>query len=252
MHVRKRVVAAQFQERRSQVQQADLFHRTLKRAARRRQDERAVLGVVAIIGPGVVLLDVERSIADLADGTPVEIAEIDNQVGGYVADLAVNLLGLEDARSHRLALVVHCGFEPRLQVIADALVVVGVDRPARLAPLHVQEHSRVVPAFAPGDGAFPIHVQIGHLRGRVRVLVEREQTLLNEPLVDAEAAVQPLGAVVGEDQHGRLVVQQFQQRPDLGIEASVVVADHLAVGIAGHVVAMLGVLEFPEAVVHPV
>ena len=50
------------------------------------EDERAVLGVVAVVRPGVVLLDVDRRVADAADRPPGEAAEVDDQVGGHVAD----------------------------------------------------------------------------------------------------------------------------------------------------------------------
>ena len=78
----------------------------LERAVRRRQDERAELGVVAVVRPGVVLQHVDRRIADAADRPPVQAAEVDDQVGGDVLDPLVDLLGLEDQGPHRLAVAV--------------------------------------------------------------------------------------------------------------------------------------------------
>ena len=58
----------------------------LQRAVGGGQDERAELGVVAVVGAGVVLADVERRVADAADRPPGQAAEVDDQVRGDVAD----------------------------------------------------------------------------------------------------------------------------------------------------------------------
>ena len=73
------------------------------RVVRPGEDERTVLGVVAVVRPGVVLLDVDRRIADAADRPPGEAAEVDDQVRGHVADVPVDLLGPEHQGAQRLA-----------------------------------------------------------------------------------------------------------------------------------------------------
>ena len=55
--------------------------------------------------------------------------------------------------------------------------------------------------------------------------MKREEALLDEPLVDAKAAVEPSGAVVGEDGDDRLVVDQFEDPADLVVELEVMIAD---------------------------
>ena len=57
-----------------------------------------MLGVIAVVGAGVVFLDVKRRVADAADRAPVEAAEVDDQVGRYVTDLAVRLFRPEHER----------------------------------------------------------------------------------------------------------------------------------------------------------
>ena len=73
-----------------------------KRTVGGSQDERPELGVIAVVGPGVVFEDVDRRIADAADRSPVEGAEVDDQVRRNVLDRVIDLLGLEDQCSQRL------------------------------------------------------------------------------------------------------------------------------------------------------
>ena len=54
----------------------------LQWAGGRSQDERPELGVVAVVGSGVILQDMDRRVADTADGSPVKRAKVNYQVGG--------------------------------------------------------------------------------------------------------------------------------------------------------------------------
>ena len=81
------------------------------------------MGVVRVVGPGVVLEDVHGAAADLADAPPVEIAEVDQQVGWDAAALGVELLGPVRDRADRPAVLVPERLELLLQLVADALVV---------------------------------------------------------------------------------------------------------------------------------
>jgi hypothetical protein len=62
-----------------------------QRAAGSGQRERAELRVIAVVGAGVVFLDVQFGVADAADRAPRQAAEVDDQVGSDVADIAVDL-----------------------------------------------------------------------------------------------------------------------------------------------------------------
>ena len=98
------LVSCQIQQCRRDVKKTGPGDLALQRAVGRGQDERPELGVVAVVGPGVILQDVDRRIADAADRSPVEGAEVDDQVGRDVLDRVVDLLGLEDQCSQRLAI----------------------------------------------------------------------------------------------------------------------------------------------------
>ena len=176
-------------------------------------------------GPGVVLPDVERRVADAADRPPGQAAEVDDQVGRHVADRPVDLLRLEDERAERPALGVGRGLEPGLELVAEPLVVGRLDRAVGLAPLHVEEDAGVVAPLAPDAGLVPVDVELGERRDLLGVPVQDQQALADEPLVDAEAAVEPPRAVVGDDQDDRVVVEQLQEAADLLVEVAVVVAD---------------------------
>ncbi len=163
-------------------------------------------------GPGVVFEDVDGRIADAADRSPVQAAEVDDQVGGDVPDRVVDLLGLEDQRSQRLAVGVGGRLELRLDLVAERLVLGRLDRALRLSPLDVEEDAGIVAPFAPDLGLLPVDVELGERRHLRRVALEDQQPLAHQPLVDAKAAVEPLGAVVGDDQHDRVVGQAARAR----------------------------------------
>ena len=83
--------------------------------------------------------------------------------------------------------------------------------------------------------------------------MQDEIPLPSEPLVDADAAVHALRAVIRDDEHRRLVVREPQEaRASFGVEPPVVVEHRVLVRIAGLEQPMLGVGEAPEAVVDAV
>ena len=92
-----------------------------------------MLGVVAVVRPGVVLPDVDRRVADAADRPPGQAAEVDDQVRGHVADVPVDFLGPEDEGAQRLARRIDGGLEPGLDLVAEPLVIAGLDHAPRLA-----------------------------------------------------------------------------------------------------------------------
>ena len=79
-----------------------------------------------------------------------------------------------------------------------------------------------------------------------------EQALAAQPLVDADAALHPLGAVIRDDQHDRLLVGVLEQAGDQPIEVAQVVEDRVGVGPVRLVAVVELVQVLPEAVVHAV
>src|SRR5206468_1315682 len=95
-----------------------------------------------------------------ADRPPEEVAEVDEQVGGRgAADVAVKVLGLEDAGADGPAVGAAEGLQLGDEAVAGGLVLVGGDQSLGLAPLDVEEEAAVVPPRAPGGGTGPVHLQ---------------------------------------------------------------------------------------------
>ena len=181
--------------------------------------------------PGRVVLEGVDALvaADRPDRAPEQVAEDDDQVGRDAVDLVVQLLRLVDLRRDRLAVLVGDRGDARGEVVAHALVVGGRDRALRLAALDVEEDARVVAAVAPRRRARPVDAGLLRRRDAVGLALEREQALAAQPLVDADAAVEPLRAVVGDDEDERVVVGVLEQAADQPVEVDVVVADRVLV-----------------------
>ncbi len=69
-------------------------------------DQDSVRRVVRVVGPGVVLAEMDPSPADRADRSEAQVPEVDEEVGSDPANLPVDLLREEDARSNRTSLLV--------------------------------------------------------------------------------------------------------------------------------------------------
>ena len=208
--------------------------------------------MVAVVGAGVVLLHVTARIADAADGAPIEGAEVDHQVGRDVADGPVDLLRFIHQRPHRASLVVWQRLQSALELVADRLVVPGIDRPARLPALHIEEDPGIVPTLAPRLGLLPIHAQLAERCHLLGILVEHQQPLAHQPLVHAKPAVQSLRPVVRDHEHHGIVRQQLENLADLLVQVEVIIADDVGIGTVRLVEHVLGIVVLPEPVVHPV
>ena len=82
--------------------------------------------------------------------------------------------------------------------------------------------------------------------------MQHQQSLADQPLVDAEAAVEPLGAVVRGHEADGVVAEQLERLADLVVEIVVVVRDGRFQRMPGLVQPVLGVVVLPEPVVKPV
>src|SRR5487761_1562174 len=112
-------------------------------------DDDAELRVVAVIGAGIVLEGVDRAVSDAAHGTPEEIAEIDDQIGSHAVDFMIDFFRLEDFRPDIDAVGIGQSFKFGLEFVAQTLYFFRLDDALRLAPLDIEEDTRVVATVAP-------------------------------------------------------------------------------------------------------
>src|SRR6187200_1303419 len=102
--------------------------------ARSRDDVEPVLGVVRVVRASVVLERLDALVAaDRPDRAPEEVTEDDDEVRRDSLRLAIELLGLVDGSGNRVPRVVRDRGDATRQVVADVLVLLGRDRPLRLA-----------------------------------------------------------------------------------------------------------------------
>ena len=166
--------------------------------------------------------------------------------------LAVQLLRLVDRGRDRVARVVRDLRDPAGEVVADGLVLLRRDRPLGLAAGDVQEDARVVAALPPRRRPRPVDADVAQRGDAVRLGERREQPLATEPFVDADPAVEPLRAVVGEDEDDGVLVRVLEELREQAVDVAVVVEDRGLVRVARLVLAVLGVHVLPEPVVHAV
>src|SRR5438132_9058530 len=95
------------------------FDFAMKRILGAGENEAAELAVVAVVGPGVVLLHVNGSIANTADRSPAQVAKMDNEVRCDVLDRSINLLGFVDLGAERAALLISRRLEHGLDLVAE-------------------------------------------------------------------------------------------------------------------------------------
>ena len=124
------------------------------------EDKGAVLGVIAAVGAGVVLQQVQPRTAHRSDGAPGEPPEVGDEVGGHLSDRAINPLGLEDLSSHGTAQVVRDGLQPGGNLIAEGFIVLRGNDSPRLPVFDVQEDPGIIASLAPDPGPVPVHSQL--------------------------------------------------------------------------------------------
>ena len=149
--------------------------------------------------------------------------------GATPCGLAVQLLGLVDPRRDRVPSVVRDLRDAPREIVAHGLVLVRRDHALRLAALHVQEDARVVATLPPRRRLRPVDADVPERRDAVGLGERRQQALAAEPLVDPDATVEPLRAVVGDDEDDRVLVGMLEEPGDQPVDVAVVVEDRVLV-----------------------
>src|SRR5215469_12681000 len=191
-------------------------------------------------------------VADRADRSPVEAAEVDDQVWSHVSDALIEFLRLKDQRAERISLVVRESFEPGFDFVLERFVLVLGNYSVRLPTLHIEKDPGVIATFAPDAGLRPVHLQLVKRGKGFRILMQDQQAFLNQPLVNGDATVEALRPVIGNDEDEGVIVEQFQGLADLAIEPEIVFGNRVLVGISRLELHMLFVEVIPEAVMHAV
>src|SRR2546428_11498741 len=99
--------------------------------------------MIASIRTGIVFLYVNRTMANCSDGSPVELAEVDHQIGCHVANAVVKFFGLEHERVQRPAFVIRDSLQAHLHFILKSFIFRDWNHSLRLAAMHVEKYSRV-------------------------------------------------------------------------------------------------------------
>ena len=133
MHRRGYIITAQLQQGRRDIQEVGPLDESLEGTVQPGEDEGAMLSVVAVIGAGVIFPDMDGGIANTADRSPREPAEVDDEIGRHVANIVVDLLRLVDQRAECVAERIPGGLEPCLDLVAEPLVILSVDHASGLA-----------------------------------------------------------------------------------------------------------------------
>src|SRR3990172_7979695 len=251
-HFRGDVAAQRAQNRGSAVHQLQTHALPGLLDQRPGNHEDPLLGVVGPVRAGVILERMNSARSYGADRPPVQVPEVDHQVRRHVPAGSVDVFRLEYPGPHRLALMIGDGGQLPGQLVPQALVLCRVDDTFRFAAADVHEDSAVVAAFAPGDGARPVHGIDGEGGGTGGRRLQREIALLDQPLVDADAAHHGLGSGVRHDDDGRVSVDLGEDATQLRVDQPVVVEHGRLVWVTRFVGAVALVEVLPEAVVHAV
>ena len=160
------------------------------------EDKDTVLGVVGIVWSGVVFKGVDGAMAYCANRTPVQVAEIDDQVRGDVVDGAVNILRFEDLSRQGSALVVGNVRDFLREFVAQDMVLFGGHNALWFASGNVEKDACVIATCTPCLGFCPVDFEILISRRLVGIFFGCQIPFADQPFVDADAAIYALGAVV--------------------------------------------------------
>src|SRR5918911_2673882 len=105
--------------------------------------------VICLVGTGVVLKGIDASGADASDRAPVQIPEVDDEIGGDTVHRPIQLLWAKSARPKITSMWVADRRDLVDQLLADALILGRRDSALRLTSLHIEEQPPVVAAITP-------------------------------------------------------------------------------------------------------
>src|SRR3984957_7452131 len=147
------------------------------------------------------------SVTDASDRSPIQSAEMYNQVWGHIFDTFINLLRLEHQRIERTPLIVLYGFKLCFDFILKSIVLAWRNHTLRLASLHIEEYARIITAFAPDFRFLPVNFQLTKRSNFLRKLFQHQQSFFDQPFIYCNAAIQPLRPMVGNNQHDCILVE---------------------------------------------
>ena len=135
--------------------------------------------MIGVVGAAVVFEGVDlRCFTDAAHGTPVQAAEVDDQIGSDAVDFFVEFLRAIDAcgNGEGLAFVVFEVQQFASEFLFERFDIFGRDGALRFASADVEEQAAVISAVAPGFGAAPIDVAFPDGRQRFGTCFEGQSS----------------------------------------------------------------------------
>src|SRR5208337_169053 len=93
LHRCRDLVASQVEQGWGDIEKMRAAVLAAQRAVWRRKHKHPELGVVARIRPRVILLNVQPTVPNTADGAPKQPAKVNDQIGRYVAHITIDFLG---------------------------------------------------------------------------------------------------------------------------------------------------------------
>src|SRR5579883_386374 len=216
-------------------------------------DDDAKLGVIAVIGAGIILKGVDRTMSNGPDRAPEEVAKVDNQVWRHAVTLLIDVLRLVDGGADIDTVGVDDSFQSGFHFVTQCLILGRLDNALRLASFNIEKDTRIVAAIAPYSGLAPIDFALLNRGERGGHRFEGQIALLYEPLVDADTTVHLLGSVIGDDKDGRIIqVHQVENLPNLVVEITVVIVNALIIGGMDFVFMMSGIVILPHTMMNAV
>src|SRR5258707_602582 len=83
----------------------------------------------------------------------------------------------------------------------DGLVLPRSDGPARLTPLDVHEQAAIIAALSPCHRLLPVDIHLAERGDLLGIVLQDEIAFPAEPLIEDDAAIHALGAVIRDDQY---------------------------------------------------
>ena len=172
------------------------------------EDKNPLLGVIGVVGAGVILKGPDPRVANRPHRPPVQVSEVDDEVGGYTPHLGINVIGLKNLGSQRPSSMIGQGFQLSDQFIPNPLIMFGRDLTLGFPALNVQKKPAVIPSRTPGQGFAPVHHLIFKTGGLIHPGFEGQIPLPDQPIVKTDPPVHLFSTMIGDHQNHRILVQQ--------------------------------------------